>query len=428
MLEMKNVSFAYGAENVLEKINFKLEFGDFWAVIGPNGGGKTTFVKLLLGLLKPNKGEISYTSNIQPCHIGNVPQMTYNNIQFPICVRDTIALGLLQPRIFGFNPKKSQDSIFQAMELLEITHLAKKPLYALSGGERQKVLIARAIVNNPQILILDEPTANIDSKAQKSIYELLKKLNRTMSIVVVSHDLSLTLGYAKKVLYVNKNAVIHEIPDFKLDVSGHICEVDLLTHFAMQPNNSSLGNHCVDFVDSKNAESNADSTIAKVAKHDFASIKMNGGNSQSEMPTLKASSGWGIFKGEGATSQFKPLPLKEKNKNQTKPFYGLPRLAPPLCEKTKIESKIENPLFCENESHNISNKDISPMAQYDKDLKSQAVSNYVDENLESKTNLIISAVAKHDFAINNINSGNSQANLRNLSPQKAMDNLKDLKL
>lgn len=240
MLEIDNVSFAYGAENVLEKINFKLESGDFWAVIGPNGGGKTTFVKILLGLLKPNKGEISYTSNIQPCHIGNVPQMTYHNIQFPICVRDTIALGLLQPRIFGFNPKKSQDSIFQAMELLEITHLAKKPLYALSGGERQKVLIARAIVNNPQILILDEPTANIDSKAQKSIYELLKKLNRTMSIIVVSHDLSLTLGYAKKVLYVNKNAVIHEIPDFKLDVSGHICEVDLLTHFAMQPNNSSF--------------------------------------------------------------------------------------------------------------------------------------------------------------------------------------------
>lgn len=294
MLEMKNVSFAYGAENVLEKINFKLESGDFWAVIGPNGGGKTTFVKLLLGLLKPNKGEISYTSNIQPCHIGNVPQMTYHNIQFPICVRDTIALGLLKPRIFGFNPKKSECSIFQAMELLEITHLAKKPLYALSGGERQKVLIARAIVNNPQILILDEPTANIDSKAQKSIYELLKKLNRTMSIVVVSHDLSLTLGYAKKVLYVNKNAVIHEIPHFELDMSGHICEVDLLTHFAMQPNNSSLGNHSVDSTlchfecseKSKNLESKTNLIISAVAKHDFATIKINGGNSQATLRNL----------------------------------------------------------------------------------------------------------------------------------------------
>lgn len=233
MLELENVSFAYGAENVLEHINFTLESGDFWAVIGPNGGGKTTFVKLLLGLLKPSSGKIS--SHIEPCHIGNVPQMTYHNIQFPICVKDTIALGLLQPKIFGFSPKKSQDCITHAMDILEITHLAKKPLYALSGGERQKVLIARAIVNNPQILILDEPTANIDSKAQNHIYELLKKLNTTMSIIVVSHDISLTLGYAKKVLYINKNAVIHEIPHFSFDVSGgHICEVDLLTYFTAQ--------------------------------------------------------------------------------------------------------------------------------------------------------------------------------------------------
>lgn len=234
MLEIKNVSFAYGAENVLENINFTLESGDFWAVIGPNGGGKTTFVKLLLGLLKPTQGKIGYHSNIQPCHIGNVPQMTYHNIQFPICVKDTIALGLLKPGIFGFSPKKQQDCITQAMETLDITHLAKKPLYALSGGERQKVLIARAIVNAPKILILDEPTANIDSQAQANIYELLKKLNHTMSIIVVSHDISLTLGYAKKVLYINKNAIIHEIPHFELDVSGHICEVDLLTYFATQ--------------------------------------------------------------------------------------------------------------------------------------------------------------------------------------------------
>lgn len=234
MLEIKNVSFAYGHENVLEHISFKLESGDFWAVIGPNGGGKSTFAKLMLGLLKPRQGEILYSQDMKPSHIGNVPQMTYHNMQFPICVRDTIALGLLKPKLFGFRLKGQNDAISRAMDMLGITHLAKNPLHALSGGERQKVLIARAIVNMPKILILDEPTANIDVKAQASIYELLKTLNRTMSIVVISHDLSLTLGYAKKVLYINKHAITHEIPPCDINTNEHICEVDLLTRFALQ--------------------------------------------------------------------------------------------------------------------------------------------------------------------------------------------------
>ncbi|MCH5313790.1 MAG: metal ABC transporter ATP-binding protein [Helicobacter sp.] len=231
LIEIKDLSFAYEKPNVLENISFCVKENDFWAIIGPNGGGKTTFIKLILGLLKPQSGHIHFAQNISVKHIGYVPQITSTNIDFPICVYDVIIMGLLQPRIYGFKPPKNKE-IEHLMEKLHIAHLAKKPLYALSGGERQKVFIARALINKPKLLILDEPTANVDVKAQDEIYQLLSKLNENLAILVVSHDLSVTLGYAKEVLYINKYAFIHQIPKLELNLKEHICEVDILNFFA----------------------------------------------------------------------------------------------------------------------------------------------------------------------------------------------------
>ena len=240
LLDIKELYFSYGRENVLENVSFSLQERDFWAIIGPNGGGKTTFIKLILGLLKPQSGEIKFARNMNIKHIGYVPQITHFNMDFPICVYDVIAMGLLKPRIWGFRPKKAQD-IYDIMKKLNITHLAKKPLYALSGGERQKVLIARSLVDNPKLLILDEPTANVDVKARKDIYQLLATLNESLSVLVVSHDISVMLGYAKEVLYINKYALIHQIPKLNFDLKEHICEVDILNSFAQAAQGESNG-------------------------------------------------------------------------------------------------------------------------------------------------------------------------------------------
>lgn len=235
LLKIDDLSFAYNTgHNVLERVSFEVQKGDFWAVIGPNGGGKSTLMNLILGLLKTRFGSITFAAGITKSQIGYVPQNTNYNIDFPICVQDAITLGLLKPHIFGFSAKKDSNKVLSIMKQLDISHLAKTPLSQLSGGERQKVFIARSIVNQAKLLILDEPTANVDIKAQEAIYELLLNLNKSMSIIVVSHDIALTLGYAKKVLYVNKYALTHHIPQCDLDLKQHICEVDILTYFAQK--------------------------------------------------------------------------------------------------------------------------------------------------------------------------------------------------
>lgn len=228
LIETKELSFAYQNDYVLKNINFQLQEKDFLAIIGPNGGGKTTLVKLLLGLLKPNKGEIIYNQDYQNL-IGYVPQDTSINSDFPIQVIDVVRMGFLKPSLFGFRANKEQtQQAMQILERLEVAHLAKKKIGELSGGQRQRVLIARALCGNPKIIVLDEPTSNIDSKTQKEIYDLLKQFNKFHTIIVISHDISVLLGFASKVLFVNKEAVWHDIPKLDLPLDGHICEIDIL--------------------------------------------------------------------------------------------------------------------------------------------------------------------------------------------------------
>lgn len=226
LIEVCKLNFSYGTEKVLENVNFSLKECEFWAIIGPNGGGKSTFLKLILGLLKPQSGHI--ISHLKPHEIGYVPQNTHAHIQFPIYVHEVVGMGL-----FGIAKRKKKESILQALEDLEIAYLANKTLNELSGGERQRVLIARALVNYPRVLILDEPTAHVDVRAQEGIYQLLQRLSHTCAIMVVSHDLALTLGYAKKLLHINQQVTFHEVPTLpKSALDSHLCEVELLAHFA----------------------------------------------------------------------------------------------------------------------------------------------------------------------------------------------------
>ena len=239
ILRCENLSFMYDGmqHNALENTSFSVYENDFLAVIGPNGGGKSTLVKLLIGLLAPCSGEIIYPSpslHHAKSLIGYVPQDTSINVDFPISVLDVVLMGFMQPRIFGFRATKAQKhKALEALEKLEIAHLAHNAIAELSGGQRQRVLIARALCGEPKLLVLDEPTSSIDTKMQAQIYKSLKKINNFHTIILISHHISVLLGYANRALFVDKEVIEHTIPrvqsalDTQGDIWGHICEVDL---------------------------------------------------------------------------------------------------------------------------------------------------------------------------------------------------------
>lgn len=232
IIECRGVEFYFTKERILYNVDWAICPCDFWAVIGPNGGGKSTLARLLVGLLKPSRGEIIKAANLR---IGYVPQNTFLNRHFPITALDVVMMGWLRLRTFGgFSSKQAKDS---AMELLAKFHMesfAHRKIGELSGGQRQRVLIARALCGDPNLLVLDEPTASIDTKSQEEIYDLLRQINQEKTIIMISHDVSVLLGYAKKVLYVNKEVMVHNLPN-TIDTAWnfntfeeHFCEVEML--------------------------------------------------------------------------------------------------------------------------------------------------------------------------------------------------------
>ena len=231
LINISNLYYKYHKTDVLENINLSIKDDDFLAIIGPNGGGKSTLLKLILGLLTPINGKID--KKIKNSLIGYVPQNTNLNIDFPITALEIVLMGHIvsKKRIFGY----SKEDIACAMESLKkvsMEKFANSKIGDLSGGQRQRVFIARALCSNPKIMLLDEPTASIDVKGQREIYELLKELNKFICIVVVSHDISVLLNYAKNVAHINKNLVYHSLENIQknLDTQNeHLCEVELLS-------------------------------------------------------------------------------------------------------------------------------------------------------------------------------------------------------
>ena len=231
LINISNLYYKYHKTDVLENINLSIKDDDFLAIIGPNGGGKSTLLKLILGLLTPVTGKID--KKLKNSSIGYVPQNTNLNIDFPITALEIVLMGHIvsKKRIFGY----SKEDIACAMESLKkvsMEKFANSKIGDLSGGQRQRVFIARALCSNPKIMLLDEPTASIDVKGQREIYELLKELNKFICIVVVSHDISVLLNYAKNVAHINKNLVYHSLENIQknLDTQNeHLCEVELLS-------------------------------------------------------------------------------------------------------------------------------------------------------------------------------------------------------
>jgi zinc transport system ATP-binding protein len=230
VIEIKNLSFAYHKYNVLEEINLKVQERDFLAIIGPNGGGKSTLLKLILGIETIQKGEIETfgekpTKNLSK--IGYVPQDTNINTDFPIKVIEVVMMGHIgtkQP-LFGY-AKEEIMCARGALAQVGMEEFAQKKIGELSGGQRQRVMIARALCAHPKILVLDEPTSNIDVDGQQQIYELLKLLNKSITIIVVSHAISMVLGFASKIVHINKKMTSHKFNNKKEEPSEHFCEVE----------------------------------------------------------------------------------------------------------------------------------------------------------------------------------------------------------
>jgi zinc transport system ATP-binding protein len=242
IVEINKVSFAYNGETVLQDVSLEIRQGNFMAMIGPNGGGKTTLLKLILGLLKPDKGTILVTgrsSQKASTRIGYVPQDVHINRGFPITAMDVVLMGKLEPKKrWARKTESNRREAMAALERLEMASLAQKKIGELSGGQCQRVFIARALVTEPQLLLLDEPTASIDTKGQTEFFEMLKDLNRDVTIVVVSHDLLAVSRYVKSVACVNRVLHYHnraEITGEMLETmypctADETCPVELLAH------------------------------------------------------------------------------------------------------------------------------------------------------------------------------------------------------
>lgn len=235
LLEIKELSFAYDEQSVLEDINLSLDERDFMAFIGPNGGGKSTLLKLIAKILPLQNGTISFAH--RDIKIGYVPQNTNINTLFPIRVFEVVLMGFfgLKHSLLGY----SEDERMHAKEMLKKVGMQEyetSPIAALSGGQRQRVMIARALCSSPELLLLDEPTSSIDSEGQREIYELLKSLAKERSIIVVSHDISVVLEYASKAAHINKKLTFHNLSklqeELEIQPEKHLCEVELLQMLA----------------------------------------------------------------------------------------------------------------------------------------------------------------------------------------------------
>jgi zinc transport system ATP-binding protein len=213
VIEFTQVSFAYNDEPVLEDVSFSVERGDFVGIVGPNGGGKTTLLKLALGLLQPQRGTVKVLGKSplsSRTHIGYVPQFMEIDREFPISVMDVVLMGrLTSHRLLGRYSAEDRAAAISAMQAVEIEDLKDRTIGQLSGGQRQRAFIARALASQPDILFLDEPTASVDSRVERDIYELLKDLNQKLTIVLVTHDLGFISSYVNKVACVNRRLICH---------------------------------------------------------------------------------------------------------------------------------------------------------------------------------------------------------------------------
>jgi len=219
VVEMADVWFSYDGLNVLEGVGLEIRRGDFVSMVGPNGGGKTTLLKLMLGLLRPGRGRVRVLGlppdRARP-RVGYTPQFALFDSKFPVSVMDVVLMGRLG-RASEMGPYRNNDrrAAADAMNEVGLYDLRRRPFAALSGGQRQRVLIARALASEPELLLLDEPTASLDIRVETEFYELLRTLNERLTIVLASHDVAFVSQFVRTVVCVKRKVSVH--PTAELD-------------------------------------------------------------------------------------------------------------------------------------------------------------------------------------------------------------------
>ena len=216
VVSLRDVTFSYGGVPALENVSLSVGDREAVSVVGPNGGGKTTMLRLILGLLTPQRGEVrvfGQSPRRARLRIGYMPQHVRYDPQFPVTVIDIVLMGRLgqtaRGRVFGWHGHDDRRAAYDALGQVGMDHFGRQPFATLSGGQRQRVLIARALCCKPDLLLLDEPTSNIDSAVEAQLLDLLRGLSRRMTILMVSHDLGFVSGLVESVICVNRRVVVH---------------------------------------------------------------------------------------------------------------------------------------------------------------------------------------------------------------------------
>jgi zinc transport system ATP-binding protein len=233
LFEMNSLSASYGANVALHDVNFRVNENDFIGVIGPNGGGKTTLLRVILGLLKPAAGTLIFNSELLDGNrIGYLPQMSTGDINYPVTVRDIILSGLMiRKSVIAGMSASDKIKANNVIEELGLGGLSASTLNELSGGQMQRVFLGRAIIGDPKLLLLDEPGNFVDTTFENDFYEKLKDLNDRMAILMVSHDVGTISSHIKSFACVNRS--LHYHPSNEItneDLLAYGCPIQLVTH------------------------------------------------------------------------------------------------------------------------------------------------------------------------------------------------------
>ncbi len=237
IIEVNDVWVRIDGQTILEGVNLAIYPNEFYAIIGPNGGGKTTLLRVILGLIRPTRGEVRImggTPAEMRGRLGYVPQFRTYDFQYPITVMEMVLSGRLG-HVDGIIKRYGREDVMlaeRAMETMGIADLANREIRALSGGEQQRAIIARALVGEPNALLLDEPTVYVDAPTELQFFEILNRLRRTMAIVLVTHDIGAISTHVTRVACLNRRLYTHDTSEITEDLleAAYHCPVDLIAH------------------------------------------------------------------------------------------------------------------------------------------------------------------------------------------------------